>query len=202
MAEVLLTPDLPAGPFGAVILSSETGVRAAARLRDAGQPLPGRAFCVGDRTAEVARASGFDAISAGGAVENLAALILSRPDEGPLLWLRGQDRAGDLLSLLPGRQVAEAVVYAQKECLPTAEAMAVIAAPGPVVVPLFSPRTARLFVQALPETRSATLLPVAMSGNVAAALPPDLARLAVVAERPDAPAMIAAISRAISLGVP
>lgn len=202
MEEVLLSPTLPQGPFAAVVLTSETGVRAAVQLRDAGQPLPKRAFCVGDRTAAVARAAGFDALSAAGAVADLAQLILSQPDEGPLLCLGGQDRAGDLLSLLPGRQMANFVVYAQKERPLSAAAQAVLAAPGPVLVPLFSPRTARLFVQALPKTHLAQLLPVVISDNAAAALPADLAAVAQVAERPDAPGMIAAISRALSLGVP
>lgn len=202
MAEVFLSPDLPPGPFAAVVLSSETGVRAAARLRQAGADLPARAFCVGDRTAAAAKVVGFTALSAGGAVQDLASLILSHPDEGGLIYLRGQDRAGDLLSLLPGRKLVEVVVYAQKPLPLSTAALAVIGTPGRVIVPLFSPRTAHLFQQALPETPVAQLVPVVMSANVAAALTGGLAAAAVVAERSDAPAMIAAVSRVISPRVP
>ena len=202
MEEVALTPDRPPGPYAAVVLTSEPGVRAAVRLRDQGWALPSLAFCVGDRTAAAATAAGFAAESAAGAVQDLASLILSQPDKGPLLYLHGQDRAGDLLSLLPGRPVTEAVVYAQRALALSPEALAVIGAAGPVIVPLFSPRTARLFQQALPENTGARLVPVAMSANVAQALTGDLARAATVADRPDSHAMIAAISRVISPRVP
>ncbi len=56
LAPRFLDPTLPAGPFDAVVFTSETGVAGYRRLT-AEQALP--AWCVGPRTAEAARAAGF-----------------------------------------------------------------------------------------------------------------------------------------------
>jgi uroporphyrinogen-III synthase len=200
MEVAFLAPSLPEGPFDALILTSETGAEAAARLRDAGAALPRTALCVGDRTAEVAQGLGFEAQSAQGDVSALAALVLARPDTGPLLYLHAEDRAGDLTATLAaaGRQVWSRAVYAQRERPLSAIAETLFARKGRVLVPLFSPRTTRLFVAALPPKIRADLRCIAISAAAAHPLPAALAADAVIADRPDGPAMLAAISCVIS----
>ena len=204
MEAAFLAPSLPEGPFDTLILTSETGAEAAARLRDAGAVLPLRTFCVGDRTAEVAQALGFEAQSAQGDVGALAALILARPDAGPLLYLHAEDRAGDLTATLAaaGRQVWSRAVYAQRERPLSAIAETLLSRRGRVLVPLFSPRSTRLFVAALPPKVRADLRCIAISAAAAAPLLPALAADAVIAARPDGPAMLAAISCVISSPLP
>jgi uroporphyrinogen-III synthase len=150
LAPAFFHTDLPAGFFGSVILTSETGARAAAAL--AGD-LPSRAFCVGDRTATVAAQAGFQARSAAGDADALFQLLLGQPEHAPFLHLRGREARGDLAVRLraAGLSAQEAVVYAQEpQCL-TTEARNVLEGAGPVLVPLFSPRSAEVFRRALSD---------------------------------------------------
>jgi uroporphyrinogen-III synthase len=73
--------------------------------------------------------------------------------------------------------------------------MAALAHPGPILVPLFSPRSATLFAAA---AKGAEVIPVALSAAVRSALPEALAAQAGVAESPDASAMIRALAAMIS----
>lgn len=193
-----LTPAPPDGSFAALVLTSETGARAAGRLRGTGTPLPGHAFCVGDRTADEARAQGFAATSAGGDARDLIRLIERSPDEGALLYLHGEDRAADVAAGLPERHVVSYVVYAQRTLPLTGEAAALLLTEGTVIVPLYSPRSARLFAAACLAELRANLIPVAISVAAKEQLPPTLHPATRVAERPDGPSMLAAIERALS----
>lgn len=188
IAPEFLPATLPATPFRAVILTSETGAQAAARLPD----LPRAAWCVGDRTAEVARSLGFAATAGGGDAEALVAAILSSGESGPLVHLRGRDSRGAVAARLTqgGIPTAEVEVYAQTPQPLTAAAQAALHGAGPVVVPLFSPRTAALFAGTRP---TAPLFLAALSPAVAAELAALPARRIVTAARPDAAAMLAAL---------
>lgn len=193
----LLTPEWPVGDYSCLILTSETGVEGAARLRAMGRELPKRALCVGDRTAAVARAAGFDAKSAQGDAETLIALILAGNDPGPFLHLRGKDARGDIAPRLSakGRPAVAAVVYDQRAVPLGDDARTLLAGDRAVVVPLFSPRSADLLLAQGPF--SAPLLVATLSPAVAAraeALAP--ARM-VTAARPDAGAMMDAIAALI-----
>ena len=144
MAQVTLSPPLP--PAAALVLTSESAVLAVTGR----EPLPDRAWCVGGRTAAAARAAGLQAISAEGDAAALAALIASAGEQGPLLWLRGEEVAGDLAGDLAARGIAlaQAVVYRQEPRPLSDTAQALLSGQAPVIVPLFSPRSARLFAQA------------------------------------------------------
>lgn len=188
-----LSPDWPDLPYSAVILTSETGVASAARLQNQGRRLPKRAYCVGDRTAEVARAAGFDALSAHGDAEALLALILSSADPGPFLHLRGQDARGDIAPRLAakGRPAHAAIVYAQTPLPLTEAAHSLLSGHDPVLVPLFSPRTAQLFAEQAPT--GAPLWIVAISAAAAKAVAGLSPARLTIAERPDAASMLAAV---------
>src|SRR5262249_56376939 len=72
------------------------------------------AFTVGRRPAEAARAAGFaDVRSADGDKADLAALLRAEYEAapGPLLYLAGEDRAGELDLAASGIAVVTAVIY-------------------------------------------------------------------------------------------
>jgi uroporphyrinogen-III synthase len=188
IAPVFLPATLPPENFRAVILTSETGAEAAARLPD----LPRLAWCVGDRTAATARSLGFDARSAAGDADALVAAILAAGLAGPLIHLRGRDSRGDVAARLTraGVATAEVEVYAQAPQPPSAEAKALLRGAAPVVVPLFSPRTATIFAGTRP---TAPLFIAALSPAVAAAVAELPTRRIVTASRPDAAAMVEAL---------
>lgn len=148
---------------------------------------PGRgrlALCVGGHTAQAARAAGFDVRTGNGFAEGLLPLIENAPV--PLMHPHGRHMARRLP--VPG-----VVVYDQQAVPLTDAAQALLAGEGPVVLPLFSPRSARLAADAARGAR-APLWPVAISDAAWAAWDGPAAGHAV-AVRPDAPSMVAAIRR-------
>jgi uroporphyrinogen-III synthase len=105
--EVLVAPlrrtepldfDPGPGPWGALALTSASAVRAAERHARVPQWLDLPVFAVGAHTAEIARAAGFaNSVSADGDKDDLVRLIAARhTSHAPLLYLAGEDRAGDL----------------------------------------------------------------------------------------------------------
>ena len=196
LAPRFLWPTLPNGSFGALILTSQTGVTAAAGLRERHKSLPNRAFCVGDQTAALAREMGFDATSAAGDAQDLLQMLVRAGHEGPFLHLHGQDVTGDLKAALAAKGVMAqgCAVYAQVEQPLGKKALALINGPLRFCAPLFSPRSARLFVAALGVTTCrAPLQVVAMSLAVADAIPAGIAASIVIADHPDAASMVAAV---------
>lgn len=183
IAPRFLSPVLPRAE--ALILTSETGAEAAARLVK-----PGLAFCVGDRTAEVARGLGFEVRSARGDAEALVALILSHPPL-TLLHARGREARGEVAARLTaaGRPTAEAVVYAQEPRPLSPEAEALLTRAPFVLVPLFSPRSATLLAAEVRRLSApARLRVVAMSAAVAEAAR-DLDPTPAISARPDGDSM-------------
>jgi uroporphyrinogen-III synthase len=111
----MITADLRP-PWGAVIVTSANAAAAVATLpaRDALIKLP--VYAVGKRSADAARSAGFSNVaSAGGDLRDLVRIISERgPDnQAPLLYLAGEDRAGDLIGDLAVHGIAAelAVVY-------------------------------------------------------------------------------------------
>lgn len=193
MAPVFLTPDLPQ-QWDGVIFTSETGVAALARLT----ARRGRAVCVGARTAEVAQGMGWQAEALGGDADGMVAALTARGPGGHWLHARGRDSAGDLAQRLDaaGWQVTPAIVYAQEEQHLTSGVRDVLERADPVVVAVFSPRSARIFA-AQAGTVAAPLQVVAISAAAAvpmAALGPAGVE---VAATPDAPGMLEALGRAL-----
>jgi len=107
---------LPEQAFSAVVLTSANAARAIADHPGRAQLTALTAFTVGRRTAEAARALGFhDVRSADGDKSDLIDLLraasprIQFSDRAPLLYLAGEDRAGDLAAA--GLPVHTAVVY-------------------------------------------------------------------------------------------
>lgn len=191
MRIVPLTPQVLRVPK-ALVLTSENGAAALARL-DLPPGLP--AWCVGLRTAEVARANGADAIVAGPDAAHLLPRILAEGGNGPFLHLRGAHVAADVAVALQsaGRVCDALVVYDQQDCPLSPAALALLDGTAPVVLPLFSPRSAALVAKAGPF--AAPLIIVAIS-PAAAALAPSAARV-YVAPTPELSAMQRLVAQAV-----
>ncbi len=125
------------------------------------------AYCVGMRTAEAAKAHGWDVSLAAQDADSLISAIEVACVEGPLLHLAGQHRRGEVAERLShlGAQTDVAVIYDQILRPLTEEARGMISADARVIVPLFSPRTAAHFVSEVGSAKHVTLL--AMSEAVA-----------------------------------
>jgi uroporphyrinogen-III synthase len=115
--EVLLAPLLTtqtiaadiAGPYCGVLMTSANAARALMAHPRAEEITRLPAFTVGTRSAEAARAAGFTAVeSADGALPDLVRLAAARAAKKliPLLYLAGEDRAGDLASDLAAHGIA------------------------------------------------------------------------------------------------
>lgn len=189
-----LEADLP--KQGAVIFTSENGVLAHARQA----PAAGRkAWCVGARTARAAEEAGFRAVVAGGDADALVSDLIARGVRGPLLHVRGTHSRGAVADRLnsAGIETHEAKIYDQRPKPPTAEARALLAGHVPLLVPLFSPRSAALFAAAATGA-GAPLHIFAFSPAVAAALTGlEMASLDVAA-RPEAGVLIDAMAQRIA----
>jgi uroporphyrinogen-III synthase len=136
-----------AGTWSAIVITSANAPQAAApELKS----LP--VFAVGPRTAEAARQAGFAVVSAAnGNTKDLVRLIAARSAgaKAPLLYLAGEDRAGDLVAELAtqGIRAQMKIVYrAVAEPFPTVLAAALDAGDVDVVLH-FSRRSAELFIQ-------------------------------------------------------
>jgi uroporphyrinogen-III synthase len=191
MQPVFHQPALPQQRFDAVVFTSEAGVEGARHLMASGVSLPTRAFCVGNLTAKVAATHGFEAQSAEGDASALVAMILRSAVGGPLLYLHGRDTRGDLAEQLNSAGIVthSALVYQQDPFPLSPLAVSRLAQPGPVLVPLFSPRSADLFCAALPASMAPLYL-AAMSAAVATQADPIPHHALRVAARPDGDAML------------
>jgi uroporphyrinogen-III synthase len=127
------------------------------------------------------------------------AAIAADPPGGRLLHLRGEDAAGEVAERLisAGIETESLVIYRQQAQPLTPEAVALLGAEGPVILPLFSPRSALLFRAAMPQAAKAALWLVAMSAAVAGAARPIPHRALATARQPTAAAMLEACEEAL-----
>jgi uroporphyrinogen-III synthase len=188
-----LAPPVSGLDVEGLIFTSVHGVEGARLL---GLSSTGPAYCVGRKTASAARAAGIEALSADGDADALYALILAKRPGGRLLHVRGEESRGDLDTRLTaaGIPTRSLVVYRQEPLPLSDEAACALRHEGKIVVTLFSPRSAALFVAALPDRTSASLHLAVMSPAVAAALTGLKVAALTVADRPDANGMLDAVA--------
>jgi uroporphyrinogen-III synthase len=189
LMEIVLDPRLPSlDGIRTLIFTSAHGV--AAYLAAKGpSDLP--CYTVGDATAHAAREAGLPTTSAGGDAEALIARIITDGATGPMLHLRGAHAAGEIAERLSalGCPVSQAIVYTQNARPLSSEAAVLLQGTGPVILPLFSPRSARLIGDG---PVAAPVYVVAMSQNVADALRLEVVACRVAA-RPDFESVMAEI---------
>jgi uroporphyrinogen-III synthase len=172
------------GRYAGVILTSANGVAEGPDLHGI------RAYCVGKRTAEAARACGAEVALV---ARDAADLVARFEGGGPVLHLRGEHARGDIAERLSsaGIETHEAVVYRQDARPLTAEAKALIEGEAPVVLPLYSPRSAALVAAQLARVGPLVQV-IAMSPAVAEAW----GRPAEVCEHPTGAEMLRRIRAA------
>lgn len=145
------------------------------------------AICVGPATAEAARAAGFQVTEGPGDAARMLPLL---QDLGAG-WLHPHGTHVAKVLPVPGM-----VVYDQLPQSLTAEARAALAGRAPVILPLFSPRSARVLADQAAEARAPLwLAPISAAARAAWPLTP--ARVAL-APTPDAPGVLAAIEMLLS----
>jgi uroporphyrinogen-III synthase len=195
LMEIVATDPPPPLPVGAeLIFTSSNAVGLAGR--GAGQ----RAWCVGARTASAATQAGFDGVVAGFSADDLVALLNDERPGARLVHLRGRHQRGDVADRLAaaGLSVTSHVVYEQVAVPPDASFTAALTK-APLLVTLFSPRSAELFAKAAgpswqpgPDCTIVTLSPA-----VRAVLPTEWRPNTVVSQRADGPSILDAVARRI-----
>ncbi|MEZ5777048.1 MAG: uroporphyrinogen-III synthase [Paracoccaceae bacterium] len=179
---------------GDLVFTSENAVLAFAEQC----PAEGRrAWCVGSRTAEVAGAAGFVAMNGPGDVIGLIDFIKGDGGVRKLLYPHGRHRTLDIAPGLvsAGIETVSFIAYEQAEVAPTDDAVLLTSTDAPVLLPLFSPRSAGLAARAFGDAR-ARFSVAALSTAVAEAFTRPSERLAI-AGRPDAEAMLTALAQLI-----
>jgi uroporphyrinogen-III synthase len=179
---------IPDRPYAALLATSANAIRALAdseKLRDL--PL----YVVGPQSLAAAKAAGFCKAEAhGGDVLGLARFVEEnlQPSSRPLLYLSGAETSGDLAGVLAknGFEVERCILY---DAVP-ASSVVVEHADG---VLLYSPRTARIWSELVPEQIAAPMIHFCLSANVARALPQP--RRILVADSPNESAMLALLDR-------
>lgn len=202
LLEIEIDANVPLDLDGAqaLLFTSANGVRAFV-ARSGRRDLP--VYAVGDATAGEARAQGFGAVeSAGGAVEDLAALVSSKaePEGGALLHVSGSAVAGDLSGLLTsdGFAVRREQLYTARTVTEIDAAVRAALSAGTLdAVLFFSPRSAAAFVNLVQAAEIGdaceNLAAVCLSDAVASALAPLTWRTVRVAARPNQESLIASL---------
>lgn len=199
LTEIVFLPCRLPGKLPAdIVFTSENAVAAFGRLSG---DHSATAWCVGARTEAAARAAGFATRRGPGDWTGLARLLIDAGTVRRVLHPRAVHAAGDIPGVLAlaGIETVSIVTYDQKEVPPTAEALGLVGGEAPVLLPLFSPRSARLAARAF-AAAIAPLLVAAMSPAASAAAAGLRASASVTAARPDADAMLDALDRLIGAG--
>jgi uroporphyrinogen-III synthase len=203
--EVMLAPllrielidfELPDKAWSAVVMTSANAARAVARHPRRETITALEVFTVGRHTAEAARAAGFRRLhSAAGDKDDLADLLRACLGEhsAPLLYLAGEERAGDLAT--SGMPVVTVVAYRAIKAERFAPAVAAALAQGALDGVLhFSARTAQAYLDCAARERmlERALAPVhfCLSQQVAQPLSAAGATAIRIALRPDEAAMV------------
>lgn len=175
---------------GSVIFSSVNGVLNST----AGD---GRtAYCVGMMTTQAALDAGWAAIQAGETADQLVTYLLNRDVGVPLTHLSGVHTRGNIVERLgaAGVKATRIVVYDQKTCALTSQATEALSTNFPLLVPLFSPRTACSFTDQF--NGRAVLHIIALSQDVAGQMGDLTWKTLTVLDHPTRSAMIDEIQKA------
>jgi len=151
------------------------------------------ALCVGEVTATRARALGMDATSVDGTASDLARVAgeLGSPANSRMLYLRGKEVSFDLKSELEaiGTSTSESILY-QQLTVPLSDNARDLLSRQSVIVPLFSAKGARAFLQEVPASARAHLTLVCMSTNIASLIDNSRAASVLVASSASRQGMI------------
>ena len=158
-------PDLSAAR--GLIFTSANGVRAYLAL---GGRLDLPVYAVGGATALVAREAGMSCESTNGNAQGLISWLIEKRPTSPLCHMRGTHARGNVSERLSAAELptSEAIIYDQPALALSEAAKTALAGKAPVVVPLYSPRSAALLSEKLRiRPPQAPLLVAALSEAVA-----------------------------------
>lgn len=187
--------------FQAVIITSANSLRFAnSSLFTKNQLI----MTVGNKTAKYAKSIGFNnIISADGNLEKLSELIIKKlsPQNGPLLYVRGQHVVGPLKKQLTnkGYDVSEYISYEARPAETVHEKVIKMLINGDIdFIPFYSPRSALIFKkliksQAL-EYAMKTITALAISENVANAIEELPWKATKISDRPTQSALFKLIA--------
>lgn len=186
-------PDLR--PFKALIFTSQNAAHVFGDRSEA-RDLP--VWCVGSRTAEVARELGFETSIVGGNADRLVLDLKAKNPAAPILHLHGRHTRGNVAARLTaaGIPTQAAEIYAQKASHPDTP-LGEFGAHRRVIAPLFSPRSAELLAAEIGNAPGDWHF-LCLSDAVRDALPENLRPKASVAEDSSAVAMVCLVERYIS----
>ena len=175
----------------AAIFTSSNGVRYAPD--GAGRA----AFCVGAATTLAASDRGWAAVQMGETAEALTRKMAAIPHKQRLFHLSGTHIRGDVVAHLRGvgANAHRVAVYDQVTCDLTDAARTVLAGDMPVLVPLFSPRTATRFFGQSVDFKKVVVL--GLSEAIADCAPDDLRAEVIVSSAPDVTAMMKALDQTV-----
>lgn len=107
------------------------------------------AYCVGAQTTQSAQDAGWDARHVGNTANDLVERLVQSPPIGPLTHLCGTHTRGNVAARLTaaGIKTTEITIYDQALQPLSDPANAVLGRENPIILPLFSPRTARQFAK-------------------------------------------------------
>lgn len=148
--------------YDGLVFTSQNGVAAASGL---GAPQGMKAYCVGSRTMQAARAAGLDAVSADGDVRALNAVLARDAAGARLAHLSGAQVAGEVAG-----RVTRITAYEQVPKPLSDEARQYLRQPDPLAMCLFSPQVARWASAALEAELVAPVTAICLSQAVADAL--------------------------------
>ncbi|MDG2190730.1 MAG: uroporphyrinogen-III synthase, partial [Paracoccaceae bacterium] len=200
-AQILISPVLTITPIGtlpdlsayaAVVFTSRHAV---ACFAHAHIPKEIICFAVGEATAEAAKKLGFLVINSAGAAQNLILLVQKTGAAGPLIHPHGQHARGQIATTLTKKGIpcAECVIYDQIETPLSIQARALLTQPQALLVPVFSPRSARLLQRYGPLPNGSEI--IAISQTVAACFSTQPHIKTTVACHPNRGAMLKAVLR-------
>ena len=185
-------PKVDLTAFDGIIFTSSNGVEAIKGLE---LPRNMPCFAVGPKTAQKAAQLGFLASQGPGNADGLITLILSRPRVGRLLHIRGEHTRGNISTRLTNAgQICEHIIAYKQETLSlTTEALDAFKGGKPLILPLFSPRTAQLLItQNVPLEHSYM---IALSEAVAEPFKGFNLSSLTVAEAPNSDSMLNDVTR-------
>ncbi len=179
--------SVQAGEHQTLVFASRNAVFAAARCLD----LQGlNAIAVGERTAQAAKAQGMETISAGGNADDLVERVIAANPASKTLFIRGKHSRGEVAERLnsAGLETDSVIAYDQVQQQLSAKARDLFDGDAPVIIPLFSPRTAALLVTEIGESHVPLGL-VGMSKAVLEAWGGPKPEIKAIADQPNAQAM-------------
>ena len=200
-AQILISPVLTITPIGtlpdlsayaAVVFTSRHAV---ACFAHAHIPKKMTCFAVGEATAEAAKKLGFSVINSARAAQDLILLVQKTGAAGPLIHPHGQHARGQIATTLTKKGIpcAECVIYDQIETPLSIQARALLTQPQALLVPVFSPRSARLLQRYGPLPNGSEI--IAISQTVAACFSTQPHIKTTVACHPNRGAMLKAVLR-------